>query len=234
MSKLVELLEKSRTDHKLTLIASLPRNDLDLARAALEAGADVVKVHINVTHRAGGNHFGSLAEEKELLAAILEMWTGKPAGIVPFAEPTNDPLTYASLAEMGFDFYSLYFRNAVVGCLPERGRMARMFALAVDDPVELASGLDVLPMEVCELSIMHGDTYGQPLTYHDLLRYAAVRARTRLPLVVPTQHVIEPSAVSELVEIGVEGVMVGTLSAGSTPESWFKSITAFRKAIDAL
>lgn len=232
MSRFGDVLLAARQNKKLTLIASLPRNDPELARAALNGGADVVKVHINIHHHASNTHFGSLAEERKNLETILKLWQSKPVGIVPFAVPENDSATYAELAKMGFDFYSLYFRNAVVGCFPQANQMGRMLALAVDDPIDLAEGLDRLPMDVCELSIMHGDTYGQPLTYHDLLRYAAVRSHTHLPLVVPSQHVILPTAVPELIGLGIEGLMIGTVCAGTTPADWIQSMQAFRKAID--
>ena len=52
------------------LIASLPGNRLDLAKAAVECGADVVKVHMNVQHRASGLHFGTFEVDKETLQEI--------------------------------------------------------------------------------------------------------------------------------------------------------------------
>ena len=36
------------TDNRFSVIAALPRNDLALAEAALEGGAQAVKVHCNV------------------------------------------------------------------------------------------------------------------------------------------------------------------------------------------
>jgi hypothetical protein len=43
---------KARQEKKLVLIASLPRNDAELARAVRDAGADAVKIHMNVHHHA--------------------------------------------------------------------------------------------------------------------------------------------------------------------------------------
>ena len=40
------------------LAVSLPLNDIALAKAAEEAGADALKIHINVHHDASGTHFG--------------------------------------------------------------------------------------------------------------------------------------------------------------------------------
>ena len=59
MNEFLKLFEKNRP----VLIMSLPDNDPALCRAAFEEGADVVKVHINVEHRASGTHFGRLAQE---------------------------------------------------------------------------------------------------------------------------------------------------------------------------
>ena len=46
--RFVQLMDQ----RKFTLVVSLPSNDLELAKAALEGGADAVKVHCNVWHRA--------------------------------------------------------------------------------------------------------------------------------------------------------------------------------------
>lgn len=232
MSRFVNELMKARKEKKLVLIASLPRNDAELARAVLDAGADAVKIHMNVHHHASNTTFGSLDEERENLTAILKVSEGKLTGIMPFAAPVNAPDTLKELSDMGFDFYSQYLSHAVSGCFPSSEKPARMLALAVDDPIELASGLDRMPMEVCELSIMDGNTYGQPFTYHDLLRYSAVRVRTGKPLVVPSQHLITPESVPDLIEIGMDGLMIGAVVAGLTAESWGKSVRAFRKMID--
>jgi hypothetical protein len=232
MSRFVQALTNARKARKLVLIASLPRNDADLAKAALDAGADAVKIHINVHHHASNTTFGTLDEERKNLTAILKIWEGKLTGIMPYAAPVYDPQTFRELADMGFDFYSQYLGHAVIGCFPGPEKISRMLALAAEDPVELASGLDPLAVQVCELSIMNGNTYGQPFTFHDLLRYSAIRVRTALPLVVPSQHYITPESVPDLVQIGVEGLMIGAVVAGSTVDSWSNSVREFRKAID--
>ena len=40
----------------MTLIVSLPVNDMELARLAWENGADFIKVHTNVFHNASKGH----------------------------------------------------------------------------------------------------------------------------------------------------------------------------------
>jgi hypothetical protein len=130
------LLAARRKERPPVLIASLPRNDPALAQAALEGGADVIKFHIHLQHRASQTVTGSLAEERPALEQILRLSAGHPVGIVPGA---------------------------------------------------------------------------------DLSAYAAIRRRTRPPLVVP-----------ELAAIGIEGVMLGSIVCGTTPQGWYKAFHRFR------
>jgi hypothetical protein len=230
MQKMSELLLSARRKERPPLlIASLPRNDPALACAALQGGADVLKVHINLQHRASQTRIGSLVEERPALEAILELCRDRPVGIVPGTLATLLPAELASLVEMGFSFLSLYLHDAPAGLLPPTNRLERMLALSCNDPPELANTFDSLDMQVAELSIMAPDTYGQPLTVHDLARYTAIRRRTARPLVVPSQHRIPPEAVPDLVAIGIEGIMLGTIVCGDTPESWKNAFQQFRK-----
>ena len=67
---------------KIALIVSLPENNWELARAAIESGVDAVKLHVNVEHRASGNHFYSTEAYRTEFHKIRSEFTG-PLGIVP-------------------------------------------------------------------------------------------------------------------------------------------------------
>ncbi len=225
------LLSVRRKERSLALIASLPRNDPDLAQAALAGGADVVKVHIHLQHRASQTVIGSLDEEQPALQRILQLCAGRPTGIVPGASASLDPQEINGLVDLGFAFFSLYLQHAPVGSLPPSSQVERMLALGHADAPEAATALDALDVQVCELSILAPESYGQPLTYADLAAYAAIRRRTQLPLVVPTQHAIPPAALPELAALGIEGLMLGTIVCGTTPESWYETFRRFRSAL---
>ncbi len=232
MMRFTHLLASARRKERPpVLIASLPRNDPALARAALEGGADVVKLHLNLTHRASQTHIGSLVEERPALEDILKLWCGKPVGIVPGNLETINAGEVGQLAEMGFDFLSLYLKDAPVGLLPPSHQLERMLALSHADPLDLAASLDALDLQICELSIMAPETYGQPLTQHDLARYAAVRRLTQKLLVVPSQHKIPPQAAPELAAMGIEGIMLGSIVCGATPQTWFEAFKAFKNSL---
>ena len=219
----------------MLLIASLPTNNPELVHACLNGGADVIKVHINLNHRASANALGTLAQERESLEEILEVCKDHPCGIVPGADPEKiDPSELDELVSMGFDFLSLYLRDAPLGVLPPSSKLERMLALSSEDSLDLCSTLDSLDIQALEASIMPKETYGQPLTYRDLAQYRQLRLHTRLPIVVPTQHKCTPAALSELSAVGIEALMIGTIVAGQTPENWQRSFKAFREEADRL
>jgi hypothetical protein len=60
MSTLYDLMKAG----SFPLVVSLPRNDLDLANAAVAGGAQGIKVHLNGYHRASGVVFGSFARRE--------------------------------------------------------------------------------------------------------------------------------------------------------------------------
>ena len=234
MAKFEELLVKVNSNIRpMALIASLPKNDPALAEAALEGGADVLKVHINLHHHASGTHFGTLDKERAAIEKIVAIAGDKPVGIVPGSTPDIEDSTFSALPGLGISFISLYLRHARVGALPPINQIDRMLALSYEDSCDVIDSLDRLPIQVCEVSIMHPDSYNEPFTYHDLARIAFISKHTHhLPLVLPTQHKVPPSAVEDLLQVGVAAVMIGAIVAGDTPEQWRRVSGEFRQKMD--
>ena len=86
MTKLKEMIKRN----KMSLVISLPENDLSLARAAMEAGADGLKFHINVEHRASRNVFHGLDEYKSMFETLRSEFDGL-LGIVLGDSPERYP-----------------------------------------------------------------------------------------------------------------------------------------------
>ncbi len=217
------------SEKKLTLIMSLPRNDPDWCRAAFEAGADAVKVHINAAHRASGTVFGSLAEERPALDAMLKQRTG-PMGLVLGGSLEQAAMDAQAVLDLPFSFHSVYAHHMPAWLL---GSGVPLMA-ACDGTYSLdeirrmpAMGCDVL-----EASVIPGGEYGQALSMRDLLRYNAIAGAVSVPVVVPTQRAIRPDEVEALIRSGVKGLMIGAVVTGKEQASISRAVAAFRKAID--
>ena len=66
----------------------------------------------------------------------------------------------------------------------------------------------------------------------DLLKYQAITRLVDVPVVVPTQRVILPEEVKQLVRAGVRGIMIGAVVTGKTEQGIAEAVRAFRRAID--
>ncbi|MGF7057833.1 hypothetical protein [Brassicibacter mesophilus] len=226
---------KMLNNEKITLIVSLPKNNVELAKAAINGGADALKVHINVAHRASGNSFGSLDEEMKTLAEIISLCNENklPIGIV--AGGSDDiPMTEIEKAiEAGFSFVSLYDKHMNPLVL-HTDNIYKMVAITNEYDIDWVKAYDSLPIDVLECSIMDPETYGDPLTVREILKYQSIRNATKKPIVIPTQRKITPEQVSVLTKMGLNAIMIGAVVTGKEADILYEKTKEFRNAIDSL
>lgn len=222
--------------NKFSLLVSLPSNNLELAKAALEGGADAIKVHCNVWHRASGHTFGTYEDNKEFIRQLIELCGDVPVGLMPgTSEAFITEEDRKELEEMGLSFVSAYSHH--LPCFMMDSQVLTN-AVAIDLTYS-NSTLDAVrdsDIEVLEASIVPGENYGQELYYSDILRYADIAAKSGKLCVVPTQKKIKPSEVKYLYRAGCKALMIGAVVLGQepTPEELRTITRAFREAIDAL
>ena len=214
-------LHTQLTQNDWTLLVSLPRNDLELARAALRGGAQGLKVHLNVEHFASGTRFGSWDEERETMAHIVELAReqGASVGVVPgaggaFASPDD----FRGLAQIGVDYFDAYPFDCPAWALEQTDLDVMMAAFHGYDLSEFA-GLEKLGMTLCEASILGHDDYGKSLTAHDLARFVALCGALEVPVIVPSQKKVEPQDVIALRKSGARGLLIGAIVTGREAET---------------
>lgn len=229
MSRYLDLLN----NNKLTLIMSLPRNDVELARAALEEGADVIKMHINLHHHASDNSFGSFEEERENLFNIISLLDNTPYGIVPGQDPDVVLSELDKLIAAKFDFLSLYSEHTPPSIMKD-DRILKMIAFNNTYDLNKVALLEETGVDVFEASIMAPDTYGAPMSLLDLIKYRELVKGTALPIVVPTQHRIKANEASSLYSAGIKGIMIGAVVTGRGKDGIKRAVSEFRNEIDKL
>lgn len=222
--------------NRMSLVVSLPANDLDLAKAALRGGAQALKVHLNVWHRASGNTFGSFEQQKGFLQELIALAQDVPVGLVPGADEafiTEDEMR--QLEEMGIKFFSCYSDN-LPAFLVYSKKIRHMVAIHNNYDDHILNGVRHSPLvDVLECSIMPGDVYGSPLVYSDVLRYTDVVEKTGKPVLIPTQKKIRPDEVRALHDAGCKAVMIGAIVMGDkTPAECERATAAFREAVEAV
>lgn len=218
---------------KMTLIVSLPQNNLELAKAALSEGADAVKMHVNVEHRASGNKFLSTESYLEVFQQIRSEYTG-PLGIVPGGSLEDIRKSELEvLSKAGFNYFSIYAHH-MPSWMMELSEMEKTFAITADYRLEQMCQLKDLGITALEASIVPGEEYGSPLTFKDILAYKFLVEKIDIPVLIPSQRKLATEDISLLSQAGVKGVMLGAMVTGNTVESMKDAISKFRNAIDIL
>jgi hypothetical protein len=226
------MLEKMLAEKGLTLIVSLPENSPEMAKAALDGGADALKVHANVSHKASGNKFPSVKEQKDIFAEIIDLAGEIPVGLVPGDAP--EKITAEELAlvqQLGFDFLSIYAHHIPV---KELQNSPFVKAVAYDQSYQIkdAVNYDQLGIDIIEASIVPKDEYGQRLTYKDIINYSALKNIVQKPVVIPTQKAIQPEELNLLSKTGVDAIMIGAVVTGNSIEGVKRVTRLFKDEIN--
>jgi hypothetical protein len=213
------------------LIVSIPGNRVDMARAAENAGADAIKVHINVTHHASGIAFGTLEQERAALEKIIAA-VKVPLGLVPGEDLAISAETLRHIGAMGFAFIDGYAHT-----LPTWARGGKMDYWAAINPTYTTTEVQHLAnlpwVDVIEAAIIPADAYGQLLSIRDLARYRELHQILTKPFVVPSQRRLRVEDVPGLLAVGAKNIMIGAVVTGMEVAG-IKTLTrAFRRAMDA-
>ncbi|WP_055479858.1 hypothetical protein [Sphaerimonospora mesophila] len=212
-------------ESRLAVLVSLPRNETGLAEAARQAGADGLKVHTNVRHRASGTSFGSLDAEYERLRDILAL--GIPTGLVVGAAGSVPVKEMIAAQKMGFDYFDVYAADAPADYVEACGPVTAMAALGPGDGPSQARALVRRGVQALELSTLEPERYGTPLTLATLARLEAVASAADVPVVVPSQHALEPRDLALLRDAGAAAVLLGAVVTGADPVTFGRRIAPY-------
>ena len=207
-------------------MVALPKNDPEMAEAAVSGGADALQLHINMSY------FKTFYEEKENLGKIVKD-SVIPVGIAPGQEVHADKDEMEEIERLGFDFF-----NIDAGLVPpfmvELKGMSRILALNNKYTLDtLMQSLSKKP-DVIDAAIVPAAGRGKHLIVGDLQHYISIVLSSGIPVIIPTQRQIKTSEVAILSDTGAKGLMLTSMVLGDTPDKIEKRVMEFRRAIDDL
>jgi hypothetical protein len=227
MSALLHLLQSTRP----VLIVSLPANSVEQALAAEAAGADAIKLHINVSHHASGTAFGTLDDEQPALEAILRA-VRIPVGLVPGEDLHITADTYRRIADLGFTLVDAY-AHVTPGLFTGQPPLDLWLAGNSSYSLTELGALARLPwVDVVEASVIPPGEYGQFLSQRDLANYLLLAETLSKPFVVPSQRRLRVEDVPALLEVGAKNIMIGAVVTGKDVKGIEQATRAFRQALD--
>lgn len=197
------------------VIVSLASHDLDLAKAAIGAGAFAIKVHLNAYHRATGTTFGSFAEERPFFEKLSTL--GVPLLVMAGQEKVPSLEEMDALAALGFEGFNIYFSDMQPHLL--QSKLRPMPALGEKSTDEDLKKILEIPGTMMEASVASFADYGKPLNDTDLARYREITAKAGIPVIAPSQKRFVADDMPKLKQAGIAAPLLGVIVTGTTPES---------------
>ncbi|MDV3252839.1 hypothetical protein DevBK_15990 [Devosia sp. BK] len=215
------------TDGSFPIIVSLARHDLDLAKAALDAGAYALKTHLNAYHRATGTTFGSFAEERPFFEELSEL--GCPLLVMAGQETVPTAEEMDALHTLGFEGFNVYVDHLQPHLL--QSKLRPMPALASTSTPEDVTKIAAIPGCIIEASVMPFERYRTAMTPTELQRYADIVTAVDVPVIVPSQLLLTPDDALALRQAGIAAPLLGAIVTGDTPSSMSKAVGNLHKAL---
>ena len=208
-------IHAAMAEGQFPVLVSLGRHDLELARAAVDAGASGLKFHLNAYHRAAGRSFGSFAEERPFIEALAAL--GKPLLVMSGQEEQPTPEELENLADYGVEGFNIYLKHVQPHLY--RSRLRPILALDSQSGAADLAAIRAIPGAMVEASFGVFADYGKPLEQADIARFAQIVRDSGRPVIAPSQKRFTPDDMPALRETGVGAVLVGAVVTGLEPDT---------------
>ncbi|MBI5700946.1 hypothetical protein HZC34_03740 [Candidatus Saganbacteria bacterium] len=204
MSKLLKYL----SEKPLTLIVNIPENNIEMANAAVQSGADVLVLNQGYD------------EEKILKASS-----------VPVGLDVNDAeiKEIEKLLDLKFDFINFHHQ-----ALDQYIKLKKAKIIALDENYTLDNLMQLSDkkIEAIDAAIIPISQSIKDLMVGDLQNYIAIALSSNIPVIIPTQRSIKPSEVPIIWDTGAKGLLLTKTVIGETAESIYKAVKEYRNAVD--
>jgi hypothetical protein len=216
------MIEAAMRAGDFPVLVSLGRHDLELAKAAVDAGAFGIKFHLNAYHRASGSTFGSFTEERPFIEQLAKL--GKPMLVMSGqdTQPTLDELN--ALADYGVEAWNIYLKHVQPHLY--QSRLKAILALSSESGQADIDAIRAVPDAMVEASIGRFEEYGQPLNAADLARFAEIIEMTGRPVIAPSQKNFTAADMPRLKAAGIGAVLIGSVVTGLDPAGLRQSLEA--------
>lgn len=220
------MIEAAMIGGQLPVLVSLGRHDLDLAKAAVDAGAFGLKFHLNAYHRASGTTFGSFAEERPFIENLAKL--GKPMLVMSGQEtqPSLDELE--ALADYGVEGWNIYLKHVQPHL--QQSRLKPILALDSESGEADIDAIRAIPGAIVEASIGRFAEYGQPLNDADLTRFADIAHLSGRPVIAPSQKKFTSADAPRLKAAGIGAILLGVVVTGLEPDGLRRAVAPIVKA----
>lgn len=213
MPRIAKLLSEKR----FVFLTALLANRGDLAAAAEEGGSDGLIVSVGASD-LGANRFGDFALEEEGIRSVVST-VGIPVGLYLGDAIHIESAEWERVVDAGIDFVVMFAHQMPLLVLADK-RVSKLAAVGAGYVIEQVRALSQdASIDALVAAVTPSQAVAQDMSALDLGTLRLLVSLSEKPVLHLVQKIVEPRFLPILLQTGCRGVILNSLSLGSSIES---------------
>ena len=208
-----------------TVIASLPKNSTSLALQAAEGGADAIMLNIDGDEGASPSHFGSYDLHDAYINDVIST-VSVPCGLFIGGARLLTEDYWERIMSSSFGFVEMYAHQMPTFVLSD-SRVKKLTAISTGYILEQVRQLsEIEGVEAVDVATVPHQAKGAPFSVLDYATLGVITNLSAKPVLLRTQKKLTRTDISNIVALGVKGLVVDPCILSGTDEAYKDEIAS--------
>ena len=208
-----------------TVIASLPKNSTSLAIQAVEGGADAVMLNIDGDESSSPSHFGSYDLHDAYINDVIST-ISVPCGIFIGGARLLTEEYWERIMSSAFSFVEMFAHQMPTFVLSDQ-RVKKLTAISTGYILEQVKQLSEMEgVEAVDVATVPHQSRGAPFSVLDYATLGVIAKLSVRPVLLRTQKKLTRGDISNVVALGVKGLVIDPCVLSGTDEAYKEEISS--------
>ena len=222
MRRPLEVVSEGR---EYTVIASLPKNSTSLAVQAVEGGANAVMLNIDGDETSSPSHFGSYDLHDAYINDVIST-VSVPCGLFIGGGRLLTEEYWERIMSSSFSFVEMYAHHMPSFVLSDQ-RVKKLTAISTGYILEQVKQLSAMQgVEAIDVATVPHQSRGAPFSVLDYATLGVISNLSSKPVLLRTQKKLTRGDISNVVALGVKGLVVDPCILSGTDEAYKAEIAS--------
>ena len=209
-----------------SVIASLPKNSTSLALQAVEGGADAVMLNIDGDESSSPSHFGSYDLHDAYINDVIST-VSVPCGLFIGGARLLTEEYWERVMSSAFSFVEMYAHQMPTFVLSDE-RVKKITAISTGYILEQVKQLSEMEgVEALDVATVPHQSRGAPFSVLDYATLGVIAKLSGKPVLLRTQKKLTRGDVSNVIALGVKGLVVDPCILSGTDEAYGSEISQY-------
>ena len=207
------------------VIASLPKNSTSLALQAVDGGADAIMLNIDGDESSSPSHFGSYDLHDAYINDVIST-VSVPCGLFIGGARLLTEDYWERIMSSAFSFVEMYAHQMPTFVLSD-GRVRKLTAISTGYILEQVKQLSEMEgVEALDVATVPHQSRGAPFSVLDYATLGVIAKLSAKPVLLRTQKKLTRGDISNIIALGVKGLVVDPCVLSGTDEAYKAEIAS--------